>query len=159
MVRLELKSGVATPTFGVKIATLSGGTALATKNTFAVEFPTMRMSNLANAPAVIVFEDGWIWKVNEFVLLAETVFPLWGVWVEVWVEVALTLVDVEPLVPVVKVAVVEEYCTTLNLVTSKTPEYEPPLRFAWTLPLPPKSVSRDPNSSVVEGEGETKSDV
>jgi hypothetical protein len=114
------------------------------------------MSNFANAPAVIVFEDGWIWKVNEFVLLAEKVFPLW---VEVWVEVALTLVGVEPLVPIVKVAVVEEYCTTLNLVTSKTPVYEPPLRFAWTLPLPPKSVSRDPNCSVAEGGGETKSDV
>ncbi len=117
------------------------------------------MSNLANAPAVIVFEDGWIWKVNEVVLLAETVFPLWVLWVEAWVEVAVTFVEVEPLAPIVKDAAVEEYCTTLNFVTSKTPVYEPPLRFAWTFPLPPKSVSRDPNCNVAEGGGETRSDV
>jgi hypothetical protein len=72
IVRLERKSEVATPTFGVKIATLSGGTPLATKKTSAVEFPTMCMSNLANPPALIVSEDGWIWNVNEFVLSAET---------------------------------------------------------------------------------------
>jgi hypothetical protein len=72
IVRLERKSEVATPAFGVKTATLSGGTPLATKKTFAVEFPTMRTLNLANAPALIVSEDGWIWSVNEFVLSAET---------------------------------------------------------------------------------------
>jgi hypothetical protein len=72
IVRLERKSEVATPTFGVKIAKLSGGTPLATKKTFAAEFPTMCMSNLANVPALIVSEGGWIWSVNEFVLSAET---------------------------------------------------------------------------------------
>jgi hypothetical protein len=121
MVRLERKSGVDTPTFGVKIATLSGGTPFATKKISAVELPNMCMSNLANAPALIVFEDGWIWKVNEFVLLAEMLFPLWVVWAEVSVEVVIMFVEVEPLVPIVKDAVVEEYCTTLNFVTSKTP--------------------------------------
>ena len=72
IVRLEWKSEVATPRFGVKIATLSRGRSLATKKIFAVEFPTMCMSNSAIAPALIVLEDGWIWNVNEFVLSAET---------------------------------------------------------------------------------------
>jgi hypothetical protein len=72
IVRLERKSEVATPTFGVKTATLSGGTSLATKKTSAVEFPTRCTSNFASAPALIVSDDGWIWNVKEFVFSAET---------------------------------------------------------------------------------------
>ena len=40
----------------------------------------MYMSNLANAPALIVSDDGWIWNVNEFVLSAETFVITLLVW-------------------------------------------------------------------------------
>jgi hypothetical protein len=58
MVRLELKFGSATPKLGVKIATLPGGTPWATRDTSADELLIMLTANFANAPAVIVAEDG-----------------------------------------------------------------------------------------------------
>jgi len=72
MVKVELNSGLATPTFGVKMATLSGGTPLAARKTFAAGLCAMRMSNFANAPALMDLEAGSTWNTNLTELSAET---------------------------------------------------------------------------------------
>ena len=58
IVNVELNAGLATPPFGAKIATLAGGTPLATNDTPDVELSISEMPNFANAPALIVLEGG-----------------------------------------------------------------------------------------------------
>ena len=58
IVNVELKAGFATPPLGAKIATLAGGTPLATNDTSDVELSISKMPNFANAPALIVLDEG-----------------------------------------------------------------------------------------------------